>query len=343
MVVRWTFDDVWRKATPPYRYTWAINPNAGGSPTIEKQLTILSNTGPNRGAILQEGQNSVAAITFSGSILTQAHYETLEIWFAKRILIDLTDDLGRVFRGVFSSWQPQRVRRASNPWFHTYTCEFKVFAYRSASGKEVYGRFRAPLSTLPNLVVNGDFADPVYSGPAGSVTDSGIPPGWQQGNDTYPLDTVLHGTPYNPPDGGQAVYLTHGSGDPAPGSNAFLEQVVDLLRPNGQLIKGTYIHVVAMAHLHAEGAAPIPAFGGRGLMLSVTEYQAGAPHGAPGNIAQANTPITLSNQWHQLSTRIYVPASAVRPVVQVRLYTPTRGDAMSVASTAWTNVVLREG
>lgn len=140
-VNRWTFRDVYKKGPAPYVYKWEINPNDGGSPTIQKNIAISSNTGPNRVSLVQEGQNDVAHIAFSGIILTQSHYETLEIWFRKRVLIKVVDDLGRIFYGVFSQWTPQRSRRASNPWYHAFTAEFTLTAYYNANGEGIYGRF----------------------------------------------------------------------------------------------------------------------------------------------------------------------------------------------------------
>lgn len=141
MVTRWVFRDLYQKGLAPYSYTVHINPNEGGSPTVTKNMTILSNTGPNRAAIAQEGQSSMPEISFSGVILEKAHYEALEYWYSKRILIEITDDLGRVFRGIFSRWEPNRQRRAFNPWYHTFSAGMTVTSYRNASGQVRYGKF----------------------------------------------------------------------------------------------------------------------------------------------------------------------------------------------------------
>lgn len=121
-------------------YTFEVNPNEGGSPEIGKQMTMLQNTGPNRMNIVQEGQTSVPILTFSGVILTQEQYENLEYWFDRRVLIEMVDDLGRTFYGIFSKFSPKRERRPYNPWYHQYSAEFHVTAYINASGQRVYGR-----------------------------------------------------------------------------------------------------------------------------------------------------------------------------------------------------------
>lgn len=140
MATKWVFTDYFQKGPTPYAYTWEVNPNDGGSPEIAKNMTILQNVGPNRINLVMEGQSSVPTLSFSGVILTQTHYETLELWFDRRVMIRLTDDLGRNFYGVFSKFSPKRSRRASNVWYHTYDAEFTVTAYVNASGRRVYGR-----------------------------------------------------------------------------------------------------------------------------------------------------------------------------------------------------------
>lgn len=121
-------------------YTWEINPNDGGTPTVIKNILMSQTVGPNRVNILQEGQSQAPLLDFSGVILTQTQLEAMEDWFNRRILIKVTDDLGREFYGVFSTWTPKRVRRSSNPWYHTYDAEFTLSAYRNASGDWMYGR-----------------------------------------------------------------------------------------------------------------------------------------------------------------------------------------------------------
>jgi hypothetical protein len=138
-----------RPAFPNIRVSWApigdayefeINPNDGGTPSIQKNLAIATNVGPNRVNIVQEGQSQAPTIDFSGVILDQQQLESLESWFDRRAFMKVTDDLGREYYGVFSKFTPKRVRRASNPWYHTYDAEFTASAYKNASGDWIYGR-----------------------------------------------------------------------------------------------------------------------------------------------------------------------------------------------------------
>lgn len=140
-VVRWRFVDVYETGFSPFDWTFDINPNDGGSPNVEKNFNIAMSVGPRQGIILQEGSMAPPAVSFSGVILTQEHYETFETWFVKRVVLDLYDDLERQFRGALSSFHPKRVRKPYNFWYHTYDAEFKAFAYRNATGNVIYGRF----------------------------------------------------------------------------------------------------------------------------------------------------------------------------------------------------------
>jgi len=317
-VRRWRFRDVHQSGPQPYGYTFEVNPNSGGSPQVTKQMSALSNTGPGRAPILQEGQSDPPTLQFSGVILTQAHYEALEDWYDRKILLELTDDLRREFTGVLTGFAPDRIRRPFNEWYHTYSATFAVYSYRNASGRDVYGRsgYTPPAQGLgPNLLTNPSFEEPFVS-----QRLLGPPPSWQQGadGDNTPQDhiidvveTIAH--PYAP-DGRQVLSL-YQTVDPSYGLNSFMEQIVRVARGRWLRCSASY---------YADG--PIePAYGERGLMLSVTEYEQGAPHHQPGHLVQANEPINAaspSHRWERLTTRVYVPFYAVDPVVQVRLYCP---------------------
>lgn len=140
-VVRWRFTDVHQKGAPPYEWVFRFNPNEASGGTMEKQFNIMANAGPKRGIIVQEGRMGPPILQFSGVVLEQDHLEKLESWFSKRILLDLDDDLGRRFRGIFAQFQPDRPYRSRNFWYHTFSAQFQAVAYRNASNEVMYGRF----------------------------------------------------------------------------------------------------------------------------------------------------------------------------------------------------------
>lgn len=143
-VVKWTFEDYWQTqenpSDPPVQYTFDINPNDNGAVTIQKNIQMSQTVGPNRVNVLQEGQNQAPILAFSGVILNQQQLEAMELWYDRRVLIKITDDLGREYYGVFSQFTPKRVRRASNFWYHSYDAQFTLSAYKNASGDWLYGR-----------------------------------------------------------------------------------------------------------------------------------------------------------------------------------------------------------
>lgn len=140
-VVKWTFTDVFQRGIAPFTYVFAINPNDGGSPTMQKNFNFTHSVGPRRGSIIQEGGSEAPKMDFSGIILSKTQYYALETWYQKRLMLDLTDDLGRTFRGTLSTWTPKRTRRASNPWYHEWDAEFTIYAWADDQGNPIYGRF----------------------------------------------------------------------------------------------------------------------------------------------------------------------------------------------------------
>lgn len=99
-----------------------VNPNEGASPSYQKQLTKETTTAPGGLAqtLVYEGADQAVEFSFSGIILTQDQYEFIFNLWAKRHLLQLTDDLGRVFTLYLERFAPQRVRSKTYPWRHTY-------------------------------------------------------------------------------------------------------------------------------------------------------------------------------------------------------------------------------
>jgi hypothetical protein len=122
MVVRWTFSD------GSTTYTFEINPNEGGSPARKRGVGFSVTAAPDGGVLVYEKRSDPRTLSFSGVVLTQAHYDALDEWSDKHEPITLTDDLSRSFTVILTSFEPRRVRSALYPWKHTYTCEAIVLA-----------------------------------------------------------------------------------------------------------------------------------------------------------------------------------------------------------------------
>lgn len=115
-VVRWRFDD----PVDLTSYTFAINPNEGGSPGFQKNFQYMTTAAEDGQTLVFEGRDQVQRIQFSGTLFTEAEHDAFVTWFNKRYQVQITDDLGREFSIVIESFIPKRVRARAFPWKHTY-------------------------------------------------------------------------------------------------------------------------------------------------------------------------------------------------------------------------------
>lgn len=116
MLLRWTFSEVGGSDT----FTFPINPKEGGSPKYEKNINQQATAAGNR-VLLFEGADSVPVMEFSGIALSQSHVEALLLWFRKRRLVYITDDLSRTYTVYITGLVRTRVRAAFRPYKHDYS------------------------------------------------------------------------------------------------------------------------------------------------------------------------------------------------------------------------------
>lgn len=121
-VVKWTFNDPTMSET----YVFDINPNTGGTPAQEKNMTYVNTAGPDGRVLAFEGRQKPQEGVFSGTILTEEQYNAMLYWFTKRNQIYMSDDLGRVFTIYITKFDSKRVRAVSHPWKHDYTCSYVI-------------------------------------------------------------------------------------------------------------------------------------------------------------------------------------------------------------------------
>lgn len=124
MVVRWTFTD----AVAADSYTFAVNPNDGGSPTDAKSIQYQKSSAPSEEGktLVFEGRDEPNTSSFSGVILAEAQYHAMRSWFRRRNPITMTDDLGRTFTIYITKFEAKRKRARSYPWKHEYTVEYII-------------------------------------------------------------------------------------------------------------------------------------------------------------------------------------------------------------------------
>lgn len=120
--MRWRFDD----PTDNSFYVFEISAREGGSPSYAKQVSSKSTSGPGGAVIIAEGRDQPQDFTFSGTLLTQEHFDAMVTWFSKRHAVLLTDDLGREFRIYLTEFTPTRKRAAQALFKHDYTCKALV-------------------------------------------------------------------------------------------------------------------------------------------------------------------------------------------------------------------------
>lgn len=127
IVNRWTFYDPINLTT----YTFEVNPDEGGSPTMAKTVTYQNTAAPDGKTLVFEGRDQPPMIRFSGKILTEDQYDAMMEWFSKRHQIEMTDDLERSYWVYITSFNPTRIRARSHPWKHSYEVEATIVDWPS--------------------------------------------------------------------------------------------------------------------------------------------------------------------------------------------------------------------
>lgn len=121
-VVRWTFEDPVTSET----YEFLLNPREGGTPTLEKNMVYTNTAAPDGRVLVFEGRQRHQEGEFSGTVLTEEQYDAMVYWFGKRNQIYMTDDLGRTLTIYITRFEAKRIRAATVPWKHEYTCNYVV-------------------------------------------------------------------------------------------------------------------------------------------------------------------------------------------------------------------------
>lgn len=102
-----------------------INPREGALPNFEKKVTV--HTSSLGAPIFFEGRQEPQRMPFTGSILTQEHYQFFKSWFDHDYAVTITDDLGQTVNAYLVKFTPKRKNRHSHPWAADYDCEAIVW------------------------------------------------------------------------------------------------------------------------------------------------------------------------------------------------------------------------
>lgn len=125
---RWRVDDPITHTS----FVFEANPYEGGSTQRTRSITTRPTCASDGTNFYFEGQEDVWAMDLKGKVLTQSQYDNFRLWFAKRYLVLLTDDLGRQMQVYLEQWNPKRASLRHHPYRVDYTMKIKVVALGAA-------------------------------------------------------------------------------------------------------------------------------------------------------------------------------------------------------------------
>lgn len=121
--IPWIFKDL----AGDDEYEFAVNPLDADVPVAKKSVsTDYTSAGL---AINWEGREQPQTMTFSGTILTEEHYEIMIEWVNKSTQVNISDDLDRKYWVLLTSFSPKRVYVPEYPWRHEYTAEATILSW----------------------------------------------------------------------------------------------------------------------------------------------------------------------------------------------------------------------
>lgn len=105
-------------------YEFAINPLDAQMPGKEK--TFSTQPSADGTQIIFQGRDKVQRMSFSGTILTEAHLIAMKSWSNRDKQIHVMDDLGRGFWIYLKGFSPTREYHPDFPWRHQFSCDAVV-------------------------------------------------------------------------------------------------------------------------------------------------------------------------------------------------------------------------
>jgi hypothetical protein len=135
-------------------YTFEINPAQGkANAELDYKKNVVYQTQGDGGPMANLGQNPIFECTMEGSSLTQSQYTQLWFWYNDTTIVTITDDLGRVYQGYITDYQPKRVRKPDFQYRMDWSVKFLVFTVNDVLSGTLYN---TPLGYDPNLTYGGN-------------------------------------------------------------------------------------------------------------------------------------------------------------------------------------------
>lgn len=115
-------------------YIFAINPSSSRMSFGDINLTHEHTTANSGQVVSWEGAPRPTKWSFSGTVLTEAHYRAMESWCRRNERVYITDHFARRYLVRFEEFNFSPVRDVERKWHHTYEATVTVL-----SGTGVYG------------------------------------------------------------------------------------------------------------------------------------------------------------------------------------------------------------
>ena len=109
-------------------YQFPNNPREMSEVFPQRNITAMTTAALNGQPLLWEGAVAPWEWTFSGDILTRAHYEAMQTWFYTRSIgtFQIRDHYGRVFNVSPLQFKPKPKTTVGMYWRSTYDCRVLV-------------------------------------------------------------------------------------------------------------------------------------------------------------------------------------------------------------------------
>lgn len=121
--MKWTLEDTVTAPGSPIQLE--INPDSVDFTGQENNISTGVSSAPFGQKLVFQGRQSPKRMQFSGTVLSEAQFKTLEAWSNKEYQFKLTDDLSRVFWIYITSCTFDRRVNKEN-WLASYTINATV-------------------------------------------------------------------------------------------------------------------------------------------------------------------------------------------------------------------------
>ena len=123
-----TYTQAWVLADPVLNrtYTFPINPKAGGTPTVQRNLSVVKTTAVDGAPVTYQGEEKLPTVQVTGVLHTLAHYRQLAQFASVNYPVLLTDDFGRSMEILITDFIPKREASRGAVYRMSYTLNYTL-------------------------------------------------------------------------------------------------------------------------------------------------------------------------------------------------------------------------